>query len=455
MLRMKDGCDRNLGNFHPPSSILHPRMDRFFQIRERGSTVSRELRGAVATYLTMAYILFVNPDILVKATGASPGMFTAFMVSTATAAGVCCILMGLIANFPLALASGMGLNAVVAFTIAKQAGSWQAAMGVIVLDGVITTLLVFAGLREAIMHAIPRDLRLAIGAGIGLFIAFIGLVNAKLVIVGTPIVAPGHVRDPVTATALIGLLVTAVLIAKRVTGALIIGILITTAVAFWFGVTHWPTSFPRPDFSAMFQADVRGALRWELMPLLFAVIMVDFFDTLGTATAVAHEAKLIDASGRIPGVRRILAVDSISAAIGGMLGASSVTSYIESASGIAEGARTGLHTVAVGVLFLLSIFLAPIAGIVPAAATAPALILVGFLLIAQIARIDFDDYSSAIPAFLVLLVIPLTYSIAHGIGYGFIAYVVIRILSGKSGDVHPLMYASSVAFAAYFIWGAG
>jgi AGZA family xanthine/uracil permease-like MFS transporter len=428
-------------------------MNDFFEIRARGSTAAREIRGGVATFLTMAYILFVNANILCGAPGAGRGMFTAFMVSTAAAAGVCCILMGMIANFPIALASGMGLNAIVAFTIAKEAGSWQAAMGLIVLDGVVTTLLVFSGLREAVMHAIPRDLRLAIGAGIGLFIAFIGLVNAEIVVKGLPIVAPGHVRNPVTAVALIGLLITAILVARKVTGALIIGILATTVIGFFFKITHWPDSFPKPEFGAMFQANVLGAMRWKLMPLLFAVIMVDFFDTIGTATAVAEAADLIDDRGNIPRLRRILAIDAISAAIGGLFGASSVTSYIESASGVAEGARTGLHSVVVGVLFLLSIFLAPIAGIVPGAATAPALIIVGFLTMTQIAKLDFADLQTAIPAFVTLLTIPLTYSIAHGIGYGFIVFVAIKLLALRPRDVHPLMYATAAAFVAYFIWG--
>ncbi|HYO11204.1 MAG TPA: NCS2 family permease [Tepidisphaeraceae bacterium] len=431
-------------------------IDRFFHLSARRTTVGRELRGAVATFLTMAYILFVNPDILTQAKGATPEMFGAFLVSTALAAGVCCILMGAVANFPIALASGMGLNAIVAYQVSTAAGSWQAAMGLIVLDGLLTTLLVLTGLREAVMHAIPRDLRLAIGAGIGLFIAFIGLVNAKLVIAGAagaPPVAAGHLADPATRTALIGLLATAFLVARRVNGALILGILLTTGVAFLFGATRWPATFPLPSFTGVaFQADVRAALRWDLMPLLFAVVMVDFFDTIGTASAVAESAGLVDERGRVPGVRRILAVDSLSAAIGGALGASSVTSYIESAAGVAEGARTGLHTVFVGLLFLLAIFLAPVAGVVPAAATAPALILVGFLMIAQIVKVNFDDYETAIPAFLTLLTIPLTYSIAHGIGYGFIAYVVIKLLARKPREPHPLMYLASAAFLAYFIW---
>jgi AGZA family xanthine/uracil permease-like MFS transporter len=369
--------------------------------------------------------------------------------------------MGLIANFPIALASGMGLNAFVAFTLTAKTGSWQTAMGLVVLDGLVILLLVLAGVREAIMNAIPRDLRLAIGAGIGLFIAFIGLQKAGFVIADeNTLVTFGELRRPDTAVAGIGLLLMAVLVARRVPGALVIGILITTGIAFVdnhlgpSGMTR-PTlpEFTRPDFSAAFAADIRGALKLEFIPLLLALMMVDFFDTLGTATAIAEEGKLIDDRGRIPGVRRILIVDSMSASIGGMLGASSVTSYIESAAGVAEGARTGLHTVAVGVLFLLAIIAAPLAGIVPAAATAPALILVGYLMMTQAARIDFGDPQIGIPAFITLLTIPLTFSIAHGIGYGFIAYVVIKLAVAKARDVHPLMYATAAAFAAYFIWG--
>jgi AGZA family xanthine/uracil permease-like MFS transporter len=429
-------------------------LNRTFELDARGSSVTRELRGAVATFLTMAYILFVNPSILKNA-----GIpFDAAITSTALAAGICSILMGLFANFPIALASGMGLNAIVAFIISAKAGSWQAAMGLVVLDGIVTLALVLMGLREAVMRAIPQALREATGAGIGLFIAFIGLVNARIVVPGAeggPPVQPGTWHDPSTRLAVIGLLLTAVLMAKRVKGALIIGIIVTTGLALATRVTAMPTELHGPTFHGiMFQADLRGALKWSLMPLLFALIMVDFFDTLGTATAVAEEAGLIDEqTGRIPRVRALLVVDSISASIGGLLGASSVTSYIESAAGVAEGARTGLHSVFVGILFLLSIFAAPIVGIVPPAATAPALILVGFLMMAQISKIDFADLENAIPAFITLLVIPLTYSIAHGIGYGFIAYVVIKLISLKWREVHPVMYGVTLAFAAYFLYG--
>jgi AGZA family xanthine/uracil permease-like MFS transporter len=242
--------------------------------------------------------------------------------------------------------------------------------------------------------------------------------------------------------------------AWRVKGALVIGILLATAVALVVHVAHWPTSFPGPNFAPAFRADVRRALHWRYVPLLLAIVMVDFFDTLGTATAIAEEAGLIDPGGRIPRLRQILIVDSLSASVGGLLGVSSVTSYVESAAGVAEGARTGLHSVFVGLMFLVAIFAAPIAGIVPAAATAPALVLVGFLMISQIASINFTDLENAIPAFITLLTIPLTYSIADGIGYGFLSYVGIKLLTGKWRQVHALMYVVAGAFGVYFIWGS-
>jgi adenine/guanine/hypoxanthine permease len=427
-------------------------LNNYFHLEERRTTVGREFRGAVATFLTMAYILVVNPQIL-SAAGIPQDSLVA---CTALAAGVCCLLMGFYANVPLATASGMGLNAFVAFTIAAKAGSWQAAMGLIVLDGLLMLILVLAGLREAIMDAIPRDLRLATGAGIGLFIAFIGLVNSGLVIMNIPDapLRPGTLRDPNTAIAFGGLIVTACLMAKRIPGAIVIGIILSTIVSVFVGVAHLPAQWHGPSFASAFHADVRGALHWNLLPLLFAVLMVDFFDTLGTATAIGEQAGLVDLGGRVIGIRRVLIVDSLAAAIGGMLGVSSVTAYIESAAGVAEGARTGLHSVFVGLLFLLSIFLAPIAGIVPAAATAPALILVGFLMLSQLVRIDLTQLDRAIPAFITLLTIPLTYSIAHGIGYGFVSYVLIKLLTLKFRDVKPLMYVVAATFMVYFVWGS-
>ncbi|HEV7299061.1 MAG TPA: NCS2 family permease [Tepidisphaeraceae bacterium] len=423
---------------------------RFFEFEQRQTTLAREMRGGVTTFLTMAYIIAVNPLILANA-GIS---VTAAATSTALAAGVCCIAMGLFANFPIALASGMGLNAMVAFQITAATGSWQAAMGLVVLDGLLILLLVLVGLREAVLRAIPRELRIAIGAGIGLFIAVIGLQGAKI-IVASPVtmVTAGSFQNRETLIASVGLIVTAVLMIRKVTGALLLGILLATTLALWLGVTSLPDRFPRPDFSAMFQADVPAVLQWRYLPLLLSIVMIDFFDTLGTASAVAEQGRLADGDGNIPRVRRLLIVDSAAASLGGAMGASSNTSFIESAAGVAEGARTGLHSVIVGLLFLLAAIVAPLATVVPASATAPALILVGFLMMSQVAEIDFKRLENAVPAFITILTIPLTFSIAHGIGYGFVAYVVLNLLTGHFRRVHPLMYVVAAAFVAYFAAG--
>ena len=440
-----------------PISLLHP--------ERRGSTVATELRGAVATFLTMAYILVANPAIL-----AAAGVPVAAAVAgTAAAAAISSILMGVVADFPIALASGMGLNAVIAYQVAPAVGSWQTAMGLVVLDGLLVLLLVLAGLREAVMRAIPHDLRVAIGVGIGLFIAFIGAVNAKLVVVpaGTiavlaqtpggvmPPVTYGSLRSPEAITALVGTCLTAALVARRVTGAIVVGILASTAVALALGLVALPAGawLALPRFDTFGQADLRGALAPAALALLLPIMLVDFFDTIGTATAVAKEAGLEDEQGRIPKLRRILGVDAVAASIGGAFGVSSVTSYIESAAGVAEGARTGLHSVGVGLLFAAAMFVAPLAAAVPAAATAPALLVVGFLMCAQVTRIDFRAPATGIPAFLLLATIPFTYSISHGIGLGFIAYVVVQLLSGRAREVHPLMAGAAALFAAYFALG--
>jgi AGZA family xanthine/uracil permease-like MFS transporter len=422
----------------------------------RPTTFAAELRGAVATFLTMAYILPVNASILSAAVGAEA--MPSLVACTALAAGVCCLLMGFIANVPIALASGMGLNALVAFSVAQQAGSWQAAMGLVVIEGVLILALVLLGLREAVLEAIPKSLRLAIGAGIGLFIALIGLSNAGVVVQGVPappagpLLAAGNVSNPTTAISLAGFAITAALLACRMKGTLILGIAVTALMAWAAGLVSLPCDWGWPSFDVAFQADIVGALKWELVPLLFAIMMVDFFDTLGTATAISEEGGLHDEEGRIPGVRRLLAVDSISASIGGLLGVSSVTSYIESAAGVAEGARTGLHSVFVGLLFLLAIFASPLAAAIPAAATAPALILVGFLMLRQIAELDFERLDEAIPAFITLLTIPMTFSIAHGIGYGVLSYVAIKLLTGRFRDVSFVLYVVAAVFAWYLTY---
>ena len=434
----------------------------FFDLQARGTTVAREVRGGITTFLTMAYILFANPSIL-----AAAGVpFEAAAAGTAAAAAICTLLMGVGANFPIALAPGMGLNAVIAFQVASQTGSWQAAMGLVVLNGLLVLSLVLVGVREAVMRAIPLDLRRAISVGIGLFIALIGAVNARLVVVPAsslaalnanplaivPPVAQGslHSAEPLLAVA--GLLVIAFMLAKKVPGAIVTGIGVAALAALAVGISHWPSGawLRLPHFDTLFQADLRRALDVRLLPLLLAIVMVDFFDTIGTVTAIAETGHLQDHEGRIPRLRSILAVDSISAVIGGTFGVSSVTSYVESAAGVAEGARTGLHNVVVAGLFAACMFAAPLVAIVPAAATAPALIVVGFLMCEQITRIDFTTRDTALPAFLILLMTPLTFSISDGIGYGFIAYVAIKLLSGRARDVQPMMYAASALFVGYF-----
>jgi adenine/guanine/hypoxanthine permease len=438
-------------------------VNQWFEIDARGSTIGRELRGALATFLTMSYIIVANPAIL-----AAAGVpVEAAAVGTAAVAALTSILMGLATNFPLALAPGMGLNAVIAYQVAAATGSWQIAMGLIVLDGLIVLVLVAVGLREAVMRAIPPDLRRAIGVGIGLFIAFIGAVNARLVIVpaGTvatlaqdpaavlPPVTHGHLAQAEPLIALAGLFLIAYLLYRRVTGALVAGIAVSTALAAGAGLVAWPDDwFRAPSFETFLQADVAGALELRFVPLLLSIVMVDFFDTIGTVTAVSDAGGLHDEQGRIPRLRGILSVDAIGASLGGLFGVSSATSYIESAAGVSEGARTGLHSVAVGGLFALAVVAAPLASLVPAAATAPALIIVGFMMCQQIARIDFAAIDTAVPAFVIFLMVPFTYSISHGIGYGFIAYVAIKVLERRFGDVHPLMYGAAAAFAAYFLW---
>lgn len=435
---------------------------RYFEFDARQATLGREIRGGVTTFLTMAYILFVNVGILSDPNGAAmPG--PAVATATAVAAGVCCIAMGLFANFPLALASGMGLNAMVSFAIVGATGSWQTAMGLVVVEGVLILLLVLAGLREAVLRAIPHDLRVAIGAGIGLFIALIGLKNggiivdhpATLVTAGSMNIfdADGTLQVLPVHIAVLGVLVTAILIALRVTGAILIGIVLSTAAALALRMVPWHWPIATPDFSTFFQADIAGALHWKYLPILLSIMMVDFFDTLGTATAVAEQGGLVDEKGNIPKARRVLIVDSIAASVGGLFGCSSVTSYIESGAGVSEGARTGLHTVVVGVLFLLAVFFTPLAQMVPEYATAPALILVGFLMMTHVADIDFRHFERAIPAFLTILTIPFTFSISHGVGFGFIAYVVLHLARGRFRDIHPLMYIVTAAFVAFFALG--
>jgi AGZA family xanthine/uracil permease-like MFS transporter len=430
-------------------------LDSFFKLSERGTSVGTEIRAGATTFLVMAYIIFVNPNIL----GAAGFDAAAVGAGTALVAGLLTILMGVVANYPVAMAAGLGINAAVAFGLVLGDGLTPAgAMGVIVLEGLIVTALVLVGFREAIMNAVPMALKRAIGVGIGLFILFIGFVNGGLIGVPEGAAVPVEFIFPNTPGAwvtLIGLLITIVLYGRKVPGALIISIVATTIVGLLMGVADIPDTFTvSPSFATLGEFDLGNAFT-VLGPLaaaltIFSFMLTDFFDTMGTATAVVEQAGLQDEDGKIPGIGKLLLVDSIGAAAGGAAGVSSNTSYIESSAGVAEGGRSGLTSVVVGILFLAAIFLSPLAGIVPPQATAPVLILVGFLMAGLIKGIDFEDFEEGFPALLAIVLMPLTFSITVGIGAGFVMYVLIKLVKGKAAEVPLLMWIVAAAFLVYF-----
>jgi AGZA family xanthine/uracil permease-like MFS transporter len=430
-------------------------LDSYFKLTERGTSVGTEIRAGLTTFLVMAYIIFVNPSIL------SAAGFDGVAVGAATAliAGLLSIIMGVVANVPIAMAAGLGINAAVAFGLVLTDGlTPEGAMGVIVLEGLIVAALVLVGLREAIMNAVPLSLKRAIGVGIGLFILFIGFTSGGLIGSpeggGTPVefIFP---NTPGAWVTLIGLLITVALYARKIPGALILSILATTVVALIWGVASVPDSFSvTPSFDTLGAFDLGNVftqLGFVAAALtIFSFMLTDFFDTMGTATAVTEQAGLTDEEGNIDDIGKLLFVDSIGAAAGGAAGVSSNTSYIESSAGVAEGGRTGLTSVVVGVLFLIAIFLSPLAGIVPPQATAPVLILVGFLMAGLIKGIDFDDLEEGFPALLAIVLMPLTFSITVGIGAGFVMYSLIKVVKGKAREVHALMWVVTVAFLIYF-----
>jgi AGZA family xanthine/uracil permease-like MFS transporter len=465
-------------------------VDKFFKITERGSSVGREVRGGVVTFFTMAYIVVLNPLILGFAEdadghllgGSAPGNLSAIAAGTALVAGVMTILMGVVANYPLALATGLGLNAFVAFTVASQM-TWADAMGLVVLEGVIILVLVLTGFRAAVFHAVPAQLKIAISVGIGLFIALIGFVDAGFVrrmpdaantTVPVQLGTGGSLQGWPVVVFAVGLVLVISLWVLKVRGAILISIVATTILAVVveaigdFGQggaknpTGWGLTVPAlpdkvvdlPDFGTLGEFNLFGSFESvgvvAAVLLVFTLMLADFFDTMGTMTAIGAEAGLLDEEGAPPNTPRILVVDSIAAAAGGAAGVSSNTSYIESAAGVGEGARTGLASVFTGLLFLVAIFLAPVVDIIPSEAATPALVLVGFLMMQQVSGIDWDDLEIAIPAFLTIVLMPFTYSITVGIGAGFLAYTVIKLVHGKARDVHPLMWIVAILFVLYF-----
>ena len=445
-------------------------MESFFKFKERGTDLKTEILAGVTTFMTMAYIIFVNPGILSAAFGADAAAqaqwIPALATATALGAALMCIAMGLFANRPLALASGMGLNAVVTFSIILGAGvPWQVGMSVIFVEGIVILFLVLTGLREAVMNAIPINLKRAIGVGIGLFITFIGLVDGGLV-VGNPatLVALGDFSKPPVWVTLIGLFAIFAFMAMRVKGDILWGILVAAIAALIFNVTSLPTSVVAPldfrTFLAPFQTPegtnsiaLMQVFTPTLLLFVFAVLLTDFFDTMGTVLSVGEQAGFVDEKGKVPGIRNILAVDSAAAAVGGLFGASSITTYIESAAGVAEGGRTGVTPIVTGILFALTAFFTPIIAMIGGSTsiTAGALIVVGFLMMTNIKEIPWDDFENAFPAFLTIVGIPLTYNISYGIGLGFISYVLLKLFHGKARSVHWLMWVVSGAFVLAFV----
>ena len=457
-------------------------LDSFFQISKRGSTIGHESRGGIVTFFAMAYMLVVNPAILSNAIPDDGSITTqGIAAGTALVAGVMTILMGVVANYPLALAAGLGLNAVVAFTLVLGAGlSYGEAMGIIAWEGILIFLLVLTGFREAVFRAVPAALKTAITLGLGLFVALIGLVNAGIVRTGaTPVQfgISGSLDGWPALVFVFGLFLMIILYVRGVQGAVLISIISATVLAVIVQAfahidrisdtnpTGWGQTVPElkgspiavPVFDTLGKVDLFGGFGKlgvvSVILLVFSLMLADFFDTMGTMVAVGAEGNLLDEDGNPPKTRQILIIDSLAAVAGGLGGVSSNTSYVESASGVAEGARTGLASVVTGVLFLLSTFLAPLVELVPTEAASTALVFVGFLMMTQVTDIDWKSAEVAIPSFMTMAFMPFGYSVSVGIGVGFVTYALIQLVKGKARTVHPLMWLVSVLFIIYFLMG--
>ena len=430
----------------PPSFV-----ERFFKVREKGSTVRTELLAGMTTFIAMAYILFVNPNILADAGIPKE----AAIASTIWIAALASLAMGIFANYPVALAPGMGLNAFFAYYVCGVLGlHWTVALGAVFFSGVLFLILTVGGIRQAIINAVPRDLKYAISVGIGLFIAFIGLKGTGLIVENSATyVSLGHVTAPMTLLSLFGLLLTAALMARNVHGSILIGIFATTILAMILGMTPAPkgitdiVSTSLPHMGETFgQLDLAGAWHYGLVSIIFTFTVVELFDNMGTLIGLTTKAKMVRPDGHIENIDKALTTDAVGTMVSAMFGTSTVTSYIESAAGIAAGGRTGLTAVAAGVLFLAALLFTPLIGLVPAFATAPALILVGALLMSEVGKIDFSDFTNALPVFLTIIMMPLTSSIANGFAFGFISYTVMKLCAGQYKKVSWIMYLVSIAF---------
>jgi AGZA family xanthine/uracil permease-like MFS transporter len=432
------------------------RLEQYFQFRELGTNWRTEILAGCTTFVTMAYIIFVNPAILHET-----GMpLTAVVAATCLCAAFGSLLMGILARYPIALAPGMGLNAYFTYSVVKGLGvPWQTALGAVFLSGVAFLILTAMGVRQMIVSAIPFELYSAVAVGIGLFIAFIGLHNSGIIVANKEtLVTMGNLRNPDTLLAICGLLLIASLMAWKIRGAILIGILATTALGVMFGLVRWqPQTYSFHHITATaFHLDVRGAISYGLLEIVFVFLFVDLFDNIGTLVAVGKQARLFDKENQIPRINRILFSDAAATIVGSLAGTSTVTSYIESAAGVAAGGRSGVTAITTGVLFLMAMFIAPVVGAIPAAATAPALIVVGSLMIAHAAEIPWSNPVISVPAFLTIITIPLTFSIANGLAFGFVAYTVLKIARGEFRSVNWLVYVLTILFIARFLYlGAG
>ncbi|HEX7023053.1 MAG TPA: NCS2 family permease [Trueperaceae bacterium] len=444
-------------------------LDRYFGVSREGSSIPVEIRAGITTFLTMAYILFVNPQILGTAiTIDGVNVISQLLTTTALAAAIGTLLMGVLARYPFALAPGMGLNAYFTYSVVLGLGiDWRTALGAVFLSGIVFLALSFVGTRELIINAIPANIKLATAAGIGLFLAIIGSINAGIVVDNpATLVGLGDLRGPGVLLSIFGLVIIGTLLALRVRGAILIGIVLTSILAI---VTRAPVyggeafaGFGGPIVRApvwptdiFLQMDIGGALGLGILGVVFIFFFVDMFDTAGTLLGISEKAGFVDDQGRLPRATQAFSADAIATIAGATLGTSTVTSYVESAAGIEDGGRTGLTAVVVGVLFLLSIFFWPLAAAVPGVATAPALIIVGAMMMSNVSRVDWDDYSNAIPAFLTVIGMPLTYSIANGISFGIISYVLIKLLSGRTKEIHWLMVVLAALLVARYAYIGG
>ena len=431
---------------------MRTRLEDWFHFAEHNTNWRTEFLAGATTFITMAYIIFVNPSIL-----AHTGMDLASVtIATCLCAAFGSILMGALANYPLALAPGMGLNAYFTYTVVLKMGvPWQTALGAVFISGVIFLLLTFGGIRQRLLGAIPYQLHAAVAGGIGLFIAFIGLRNAGIIVPSpATTVTLGNLHAPTTLLAIFGIVLIAVLQAFRVRAAMLIGVLGTMLLGIVCGQVHWhPMSIsPLALRDTAFHLDIRGALHLNALEIIFVFLFVDLFDNIGTLVAVTERAGLIAADHTIPRLDRIFFADATSTVVGSLAGTSTVTSYIESASGVAVGGRTGVTAIVTGILFLLAIFVAPVVGAIPSFATSPALILVGALMVASASRIDWDEPRVAVPAFLTILTIPLTYSIATGLSFGIISFAVLELATGRGRRQHWMLYLLAVLFLLRFIY---